>query len=259
MRMGKRLIFISFLAMIGVIISIQMAAAAAYTVTTTGDHGYGPYQAGSGGEFTLTPNTDLYWVLSNYDSKALLYGNTAFQTFCLEKSETIAGNTTYSATLSNAAIRGGVGGSGTADPISIGSARLYYEFAKGKFTGLGSMPLYNYLATNATEVAARKASANALQQTIWWLEGEITDQPLNIFTSYILGAYTTEDERIAAVTAARADNSQFSLFPVMALNLSKEGDLYSQSQFVVTPIPASIWLIGTGLVGLAVIRRRFTT
>jgi len=241
MRMGKRLIFISFLAMIGVIISIQMAAAA-YTVTTPAT-GYGPYQADRGGEFTLAPNGDLDWVLSNYSPKALLYG-TAFQTFCLETNESISINTTYSATLSNAAIYGGTGGDGfgTADPISIGTAHLYYEFAKGTLALAG----YNY-----SDTAARKASAAALQQTIWWLEGEQTDlDDSNIFKSYILGLYTT------AAEAMEDNNGEYS---VMALNLFKDGVPYAQSQLVVTPIPASIWLIGTGLVGLAVIRRRFTT
>jgi hypothetical protein len=252
--MRKKLLFISFLAMIGVIVFTQMAVAD-YTVKTTGNggtySGYGPYQTGQGGEFTLDPNDDLSWVLGNYDSKALLYGGTAFQTFCLEENEYIYGNTVHSATLSNAAIKGGVGGvgSGTADPVSVGTARLYYEFAKG------SLANYNYSATTAAEVTARKASAAALQQTIWWLEGELsTLSDSNIFKIYILDKYVT-------AAAAMADNN--GAYPVMALNLwalGHPGELnyLRQDQLVVTPIPGAIWLLGAGLVGLVGIRRRLT-
>jgi hypothetical protein len=251
--MKKRLIFISFLAMVGVIISTQMATAD-YTVETTGDggtyKGYGPYQTGQGGEFTLVPNTGstgLSWVLGNYSDKAKLVTplGTAFQTFCLETGEYIYGNTVHSATLSNAAVKGGVGGVDDRDPVSIGTARLYYEFAQGSLEG------YNY-----ADSTARKVSAAALQQTIWWLEGEQASlDASNIFKIYILSKYNTE-------AAAKADNN--GQIPVMALNLWADGhpgdpNFLRQDQLVVTPIPASIWLIGTGLLGLIGIRRRFTS
>ncbi len=59
--------------------------------------------------------------------------NGTFQTFCLVEQEFIAGNTTYSAILNNKAIYNGVGPAG--DPISHGTAFLYYEFEKGILPG----------------------------------------------------------------------------------------------------------------------------
>ena len=160
----QNLTFITFLAMLGMIISAQMAAAE-YTVKTTGNGGYGPYQTGRGGEFSLLPNAELKSVLGTYDAKALYNGTagTAFQTFCLEENEYIYSNTEHSATISNAAINGGVGGATDGeDPISVGTAYLYFQFAKG------TLPNYNYEGT-ATN---RKSSAGELQQAIWWLENE---------------------------------------------------------------------------------------
>jgi len=144
----------------------------AYTVRTVG--GYGPYQAGQGGEFTLDPGVGLEWVLSGYNSakqtrnagttgSAAGTGDDTFQTFCMEKSEYIYANTTFDVTISNAATLGGT--TNSSDPLSIGTAYLYYNFAKGLLAP------YNY---NGTE-AQREASAAALQNTIWWLEGEASD------------------------------------------------------------------------------------
>jgi hypothetical protein len=243
MRTTKRLLFISFVAVVGLIISTQMASA--YTVTTTG--GYGPYQTGQGGEFSLTPDTALgNKVLGNYSALALTFNSTAFQSFCLEWDEHIAKDTTYNAAISNAAIKGGVGGAfGGKDPISIGTADLYYQFAKGTLAG------YNYIGS----IDNRKKSADELQRTIWWLEGEVKSDGApapaadNIFKKYIMDHYTTEG-------AAMVDNN--GAFAVMALNLTKDGGL-AQDQLVVVPVPAAVWLLGSGLLGLVGIRRRMSS
>ena len=116
--MKKRLILSSLFTMVGMVLFAQVAMA--YTVTTTG--GYGLYQTGQGGEFSLTPNSG--WnVLNNYDAKAKTYGGTAFQSFCIEGNEYMNANATYNATLNTAAVNGGISG-GNPDPISIGTAKL---------------------------------------------------------------------------------------------------------------------------------------
>lgn len=213
-------------------------AVAGYTVTTTGGGGYGPYQTGQGGEFTLQPGGGLEWVLGNYaaNTKPPGYTNT-FQSFCLEKNEYISTNTTYGVTLSNAAVKGGVGGSvGGKDLLSQGTAWLYNEFAKGI--------LQNY---NYNDPTLRKTSADALQQTIWWLEDEITTKPVNSFATLVSTQFGSDNN-------AKLNNDN--AYPVMAANLLASNGAQSQDMLVVVPIPPTVWLLGTGLIGMGLIRKR---
>ncbi|MGZ6193266.1 MAG: VPLPA-CTERM sorting domain-containing protein, partial [Syntrophales bacterium] len=242
--MKKNKMFISFMAAVLLFAFTQMAMA--YTVTT--GPSYGPYQTGSGGEFTLTTSADLAWVLNGYanSTKDQYAGhNPSFQTFCLEENEYINTNTTYNVTIDNGAIKGGLGG-GNPDPISKGTAYLYFQFAQG------TLVVYNY----GPLAADRDPSAALLQQAIWVLEQEAGNpgQGVNAFLdSVVLGyAGATYADKLAA---ARADNNN-GFYPVYALNLTFNG-VDAQSQLVVTPIPAAVWLLGTGLLGLVGIRRRF--
>jgi hypothetical protein len=115
------------------------------------------YYAGDGGEFTLTPNAEL---------AALLGSSAKFESFCLEKNERVASGTTYRVVVNDEALLGGgndgdVGDEG-GDPLCDMTAYLYTEFRAGTLTG------YDY-----TVGAGREASAQALQNVIWYLEDEI--------------------------------------------------------------------------------------
>jgi hypothetical protein len=220
------------------ILSTQMAFAA-LSVSTGGS--WGPYQSGQGGEFTLTPNSDLSFVLANYAegvTKNVPGGNGLtgfnFQSFCLENStppEYIYQNTTYNVAISNKAIYGGVGPAG--DPISTQTAWLYSQFASGNlFTTHG----YTH------------AQAGALQQAFWFLEGE------------------NGGANNSWVALANA-NANGTLYGVEVLNLTKADGTLCQDQLVFTgrippsevPIPAAAWLRGSGLVGLVGVRRRMNS
>jgi hypothetical protein len=245
--MKKKKMFISFMALVVLFAFAQMAMA--YTVKLVGGSGYGPYQTGSGGEFTLQPDVTLQWVLNSYSTLAKnqyqAQGSTPnFQTFCVEDYEYVYANGTYTAILNTAAVLGNVGPGG--DPISVGTAYLYFHFVKGDLTG------YDYI--NPGRSGDISSSAYLLQQAIWWLEGEGGSQ--NSFTTLVGGA------------AGKVDNN--GTYPVFALNLWEPGhegdfskDIYGnylwvrQDMLVVaTPIPAAAWLLGSGLVGLVAIRRR---
>lgn len=216
-------------------------------VKTVGGSGYGPYQTGLGGEFTLgVLSPDLLWILDNGYvpglSKNVAGITNSFQTFCLEGSEHIYSNTTYNVVLSDKAIYGGVGASG--DPISLGTAWLYRLFATG---GLDS---YGYDYTNpgrSSSAGGLPASAGELQDAIWWLEGEqgIVYTAANSFMLAVVNEFGSE-------LAAKKDAS--GAYGVGVLNMYSLDGNRRQDQLVLTaavPEPPVLLLLGICLAGLA--------
>lgn len=222
-------------------LSTQMAFAA---LSVSTGRIWGPYQTGQGGEFTLTPNADLSYILNNYvegltknvPGGNMLSGNN-FQTFCLENStppEYIYPSTTYTVSISNIAIWGNIGPSG--DPISSQTAWLYANFASGNLFNL-----YGYT----------HSQAGALQQAFWFLEGE------------------NGGANNSWVSLAYANANDTSTYGVQVLNLSLADGTRCQDQLVSTapyvpptefvPIPAAVWLLGTGLIGLVGVRRKMNS
>ncbi len=130
--------------------------------------------SGYGGEFTsvLSGNSALETdILDNYSASAkakLSNGTTGFETFCIEVNETFNPGTTYNASISSTVSPGGPD-----TYITLGTAYLYSQFAKGDLSGtVGSLAVsYNYTSLTSS---GRELSADELQDAIWYLQGEIT-------------------------------------------------------------------------------------
>jgi len=191
----------------------------------------------NGGEFTAEI-TGSDWP---FDPRIYYHDDTkdevkspSFQTFCIELNEYIhPDGKEYHVALSDSAWLGGKGGP-TPDPLSIGAAYLYAQFARGILTG------YEY-----TPGEIRENDAEALQMALWHLEEELTlSSPLG--NEFISLASTNLSK---SVLELMGDNA--GAYPVKVMRLTGSPELF-QDQLVLVPVPGAVLLgiLGLGAAGL---------
>lgn len=220
------------------------------------------YSQGNGGEFRAvgggSPSLDsvINWSAYSTSTKGTvsfatdgsswgygsgLNGQAYFQTFCIEYNEEFSPGTTYNVSISQSALWGGQQSAG-GDPLSIGTAWLYSQFAAGTLSG------YNYSYGNSVP-NNRTDSAGALQQAIWWLEGE----PNGVNNGFVAAAKTALGMND---TTIKADAN--GAYNVRALNLGVPGTV--QDQLVIVPEPTTmiagaLLLLPFGASTLRILRR----
>jgi hypothetical protein len=150
--------------------------------------------------------------------------------FCIELNEHIY-NGDLVAGISGKAVKGGVGG-GNPDPIRPATDWLYAQYANG----VGGF-----------------SNLQALQVAFWRLEDEIADGVYaTIITDSVLRGIAD-----SYVTLALAHDTGKYGTQVLNLKGTDGSDHQSQLIYQPVPIPATIWLLGSCLIALVGIRRRY--
>ncbi|MGD0348766.1 MAG: hypothetical protein ABSB84_00390 [Verrucomicrobiota bacterium] len=184
------------------------------------------YSYSDGGEFKALPNGDLLSAnptLAGYvpATADLTAGNPNFQTFCIETGEYFYPGTTYNVTISDEVLYDG-GQFPDGEPVTIGTAWLYSQFAAGTLSG------YDYAYGSG-----RTASAGDLQQAIWYLQGE---------ASLVNGGADGTafyNAAVSALGAAAINNPANGAYGVVALNLWDSSNGGAQDQLMMVPEPSA--------------------
>lgn len=182
----------------------------------------------------LSQDTSQYSYGNGGEFRAVSPQLGTFQTFCVEPLEYFSPGSTYNFRINTGAVNGGTGANaidpytgGPMDNISIGTAWLYNQFARGILVG------YDY-----TYGSGRTLSANNLQQSIWWLENETNIRPQNSYVDIVESALYLSDTLIRNDSEGEYNVSVLNLFDANGKKVQDQ--LYTTKYTIPVPEPSQV-------------------
>jgi hypothetical protein len=206
------------------------------------------YYSGPGGEFTMTPGAALASRIVTGTVSDI--SSATWQAFCVEYNEYVNVPGSYYGDINTFAAAGGLGGQdgfegpgGTAsDSLDPRTAYLYQNFRLGT------------LLTSYSYTPSRSADAEALQNAIWYIEGEVTGISGKAVTLYNEAVEATEIGQLYNDGTTDGIATWTGIGNVRILNLWDTPDHTGnhQDQLTLVPTPGAALL---GVIGLTLVCR----
>ena len=243
----------------------MLAVPRLFAATVTTIDGYGPYQTGVGGEFTLQTSDSIMNAIANsyYSDARNQYGSgTSFQTFCVEGREYIYPNTTAEVVFNSVSVF-------TGNPLSKGAALLYSMFASGNWaSGIGYSYSGGYGSTAAARWGGTGSSADLLQKAIWALMGGQESQVFdssNPYEAWVASANGLGSWANAMAAASTGEDGVYILNMWVPGKVGQQGYamqdqlVWAGNNAIPNVVPdggLTVMLLGMGLTGLGFVSRR---
>ncbi|MGO9213713.1 MAG: VPLPA-CTERM sorting domain-containing protein [Syntrophales bacterium] len=159
-------------------------------------------------------------------------GSANYTTYCVETGEFITIGSSYPGTIDSNVFYG-TSASGNHQP------NLQPQ----------TVSLWTYYLDNISNVALTNGDRAQIQEAIWYFQGQLTYTPSG-------NSYTTDPTYTGYVSPNSYDVGVLNLWASVGTEYTTTGERQSMLWAAPAPIPAAVWLLGTGLLGLVGIRRR---